>query len=299
MVRNKRRKIILSCIFVTIFASVGAAEQTEEFKKLYEYYKTNYNFYAIPDTVYTIEGELKLPEGYTYKNSKEIDSYTDWVSNFPLWHKYKHIGMWKGTKQYDATEISRAIHLPWSGRSFAEYSIPLRMLGEYLFQIGQKDKFVVEPKGGETLSYKKWLEAKPVFDFRGNVIWKDDLPKSESDDEYYKYMLFTLQNSSYGGLMKNCNQVESSQVQAGDMFIASDDTGNKGAVYVILRLISNQNDSTLFLVGTGCEEACDFHIPLLTAKRDEPWVSQVTLEAINSEFKKSGFYRFKIFDKEQ
>ena len=299
MVRNKRRRLILSVIYLSVMTSVVTAEQTDEFKKLYEFYKTNYNFYAIPDTVYTIESEFKLPEGYSYKNSKDIDSYSDWVSNFPLWHKYKHIGMWKGTKHFDATEVSRAIHLPWSGRSFTEFSIPLRMLGEYLFETGQKDKLVVEPKGGETLTYQKWLEAKPVFDFRGNVIWKDGYPKSESDDEYYKYLLFAMQNSSYTGLLKNCNPVESSQVQAGDMFIASDDTGNIGAVYVILRLIFDQNDSTLFLVGTGCEEACDFHIPLLTAKRDEPWVSQVTLEAINAEFTKSGFYRFKIFDKEQ
>ena len=294
MVRNKRQLVVLTMICLLIGATYAQSEQTEEFKKLYQYYKTHYNFYAIKDTVYTIDTEFQLPEGYRYDYSTEIDSYTDWITNFPIWHKYKHIGLWKGTKHLDATEVSRAVHLPWFGNTFTDFAIPIRLAGEYLFQLNQKDKLILAPPQGDTLTYDRWLEANPAFTYKGDIIWKDGNPKLDTEDEYYKYLIFCMQSATYAGLMKNCEPVESGQVQAGDMFIATDDTGKKGAVYVILRLIFDENDHTLFLVGTGCEEACDFHIPLLTEKRDIPWVSENLLQELTRGFETKGFYRFKF-----
>lgn len=292
MGRNEKI-IILVLILISIFISSAFAEQTDDFKKLYQFYKKNYNFYAIPDTVYPIETELKIPEGYSLPPWKDITVYSEWVSRFPLWHRYKGVGNWKRMEQMKPDQIARAVHLPWEGTSFKDFAIPIRILGEYYFQYDRRHELKISPPVGEIMTYDKWLNGKPAYTYKGDLIFKDDVKKEDTEKEYYKFLQFCMNNSDYKSLAADCNQVEDTKIKPGDLFIAYDDSGKQGLTYVILCLISNGEGNTLYLVATGCPEACDFHIPLIKPDRDAPWVTIDEIRAQNTSYKNSGFFRFK------
>lgn len=292
----KRKIIVTTVIIIFSIPFLSNAERTEEFEKLYEFYKMNYNFYSIPDTVFTIEGEFELPDGYQHPQISNKSNYSDWVSLFPLWYKLKGVGNWKGQQKFKAEEISRAIHLPWIGPSFRDFAIPVRMLGEFCLQNSYHNSIAIEPKAGELMTFEKWLSHKPAYDSRGNLFFKPSNQKEATETEYYRFLQFCMENSNYRSLANSCDLIENSQVQPGDMFISFDDTGKKGAVLIILHLIFSNSGDTLYLVGTGCELACDFHIPKIKGNRNNPWVTLQEIKTVDTTYEHSQFYRFKTIN---
>ena len=285
--------IKIVCILMLSLSTIVSAEQTDDFKKLLEEYKSNYNFYSIKDTLYTIQTEYQLPENYEYAKYKEKSSYASWISNFPIWHQYKSVGNWKGSKHFNYDEVSRVVHLPWQGPAFKSVGIPVRLLGEYYFQFNKRFSFEIIPQGGEILTYTKWLNGKPAYNHRKEVLFKDDILKEDTESEYYRYLLFCMQNVSYESIANSCDSVLSSEVQAGDMYIGYDATGKKGKLFVVLRLIKSDSGDILYLVANGCPDACDFHIPNINSDRQNPWIKIEQLQDLTSEFNNSTFYRFK------
>lgn len=281
------------CIFILIFSSTISAEQTDEFKKLLEDYKSQYKFYSIKDTMYRIQTEFELPDGFSYIELKNDSSFPYWVSNFPIWHQFKAVGHWKGNKVFEHDEVSRVIHLPWQGPTFKDVAIPIRILGEYEFQFNNRFDFQVMPKKGEMLTYQKWLNGKAAYNHRGEVLFKDDIVKEDTENEYYLYMLFCMQNINFESVAKSCDTVALNAVQAGDMFIGYDKTGNKGKLLIIFRLISNESGDIMYLVANGCPEACDLYIPKINNDRDIPWITFEQLQKLTEEYDNSRFYRFK------
>ncbi len=273
--------------------STAFAEQTKEFKQLMESYKARYNFYSIKDSLYTIDSELSLPKGFSYVELQDSSAFPFWVANFPIWHQYKSVGHWKGGKAFEYDEVSRVIHLPWRGPAFKDVAVPVRILGEYNFQFDNRFAFQVMPKKGKVLTYKKWLAGKPALTNRGEVLFKDDMEKDDTENEYYKFLLFCMQNVNYESIAKSCDTVKVDDVQPGDMFIAYDKTGKKGKLYIIFHLIRNKSGTIMYLAANGCPEACDLYIPKFTEDRNNPWIDFEQLHSLTKEYTNSSFYRFK------
>ena len=292
MVRIKRIIIISFC--VVSISSVLHAEQTEQFKKEFAEVKTHYNFFSIKDSMYTMQSELVLPKGFKYIEPKDTLSYEYWLAHFPIWHQYKSIGTWKGGKAFNYDEVSRAVHLPWKGPVFKDVAIPVRILGEYRFQYKQKDKFQILPTKGEMLTYEKWLHGKPAFSHLGDVIFRDDTLKTDTEEEYYKYMLFCMQNVSFESVARSCDSIPSNELQAGDMYIGYNEKGKDGKLFIIMNVISNKAGDKMYLVANGCPEACDMHIQKFNEDRDNPWIDIKRLQSLTDEYEFSNFYRFKL-----
>ena len=291
-------KLKLSILLILVFSiSVHLkAEQTDEFKKLYDSYKSKYNFYSIKDTLYKIQSEYTLPEHYSHVDSKDTSSYTYWISNFPIWHQYKSVGNWKGSKHLKHDEVSRVVHLPWTGPSFKDVAIPLRLLGEFYFQTNKRFDLKVYPKKGELLTYEKWLHGKVVYNHKGELLFNDDLLKDDTEEEYYRYLVFAMQNLNYKSIAKSCDTVALSELQAGDMYIAYNSTGKKGKLFIVLHLIENKAGDVMYLIANGCPDACDFHIQKFNEDRDNPWVTKEQLEELTNDFEINNFYRYKTIE---
>ncbi len=289
-------KITLFLILIFTVFSPLKAEQTDEFKKLFESYTTRYNFYSIPDTLYRIQTEFTLPKNFSHVDPPDTTSYSFWISNFPIWHQYKPVGNWKGKKYLTYEEVSRVVHLPWTGPSFKDVAIPIRLYGEFFFQIHNRFALKIYPKKGEILSYEKWLNGSPVYNHRGELFFNDDLQKEDTEKEYYKFLIFSMQNVNYQSIAKSCDSVASTDVQAGDMYIATDSTGKKGQLFIILHLIANQDGATMYLVANGCPDACDFHIQKFNEDRDNPWITIEQLLERTKEFDVANFYRYKSIE---
>ena len=164
---------------------------------LYEWYQKHYDFIGMKDTIFTFETECEMPEGYRRPDSADLTPFQNWVSHFPLWHRWKPVGIWKGGKAYEADEISRAVHLPWQGRYFKDFAIPLRILAEFLrYQHCEFDLSVI-PILGDTLRYEDWLKGEPAYTGRGEVFFKPSKRREHDPSEFYRFLALCLRNTSY------------------------------------------------------------------------------------------------------
>jgi len=254
---------LIICVSI-IFLAVAYGDEGRQPETLRDWYLKTYDFYSIKDTVFTFETEFEMPVGYRRPDSADLTPFQNWVSHFPLWHRWKPVGIWKGGKAFEADQISRVVHLPWKGPVFRDYAIPLRILAEFLRYHQCEFDLHVIPKLGDTLRYEDWLKGKPVYTGIGKVFFK------------------------------NCDSIKDNEIAPGDLFIAHDEKGRTGSVYVVINMLVNDEGKKLYIVATGCSEACDFHIPLFNNNRNYPWITVERIRSLGSGMARSGFFRFRI-----
>ncbi len=258
------------------------------------WYHQHYPFISMTDSIYTVESEFRFPESFTRPDSSELNHYQNWVAHLPLWHRYKSVGIWKGGKAYEFGEVSRVVHIPWRGPVFTDVGFPLLFLAEYLRYRNREPELTIVPRAGDTLDYITWLESKLVRDGRGHVKFIPGEKRDTSVYEYYQFLSAAMRNSTYASLAANCDSLSVAELAPGDMLIGHDEKGRHGCAYVILNVVQNKADERCFIVGTGCVEACDFHIPLFGSDRDYPWIAAEELEQLAASYPQKGFFRFKI-----
>jgi len=287
-------RVATALLTVLSVAGSAAAQQPEDTAEILKWYYQHYPFVTMEDTIYTFETEFVLPDGFHRPDSSELTPFQNWVSHFPLWHRWKPVGHWKGGKQYEKDEISRAVHLPWKGERHTDKTIPVRILGEWLFYRQREPELRVVPKSGTTLRYEDFLGGELRFNNRMEPFFQPSEPRPPSPREYYRFLMTCLDLTSYGSLVANCDTVAVGDLSPGDLFIAHDETGRQGRVYIVLVKLVNDRGDRLFAIACGCEEACDFHIPLLTKDRDQPWVTVAQIEQLAEVYTHRGFFRLRI-----
>jgi hypothetical protein len=282
----------------TASGGVPIQQTSDEVEKdslsLVDRYKQRYDFISMEDTIYTFESEFEMPDGYRRPDSADLSSFQNWVSHFPLWHRWKPVGIWKGGKAYERDEISRVVHLPWQNRNFRDCAIPLRILAEFLRYRQREIDLYIIPDLGDTLRYAQWLRGKAVYGGRGEVIIQPDEPREPSPNEYYRFLDFCMKNTTYKSLAANCDSIAESLAAPGDLFIAHDEAARTGCVYVIMNMLVNDAKEKLYVVATGCSEACDFHIPLFNENRNNPWITIEQIRSLGADLPYAGFFRFKV-----
>lgn len=290
-------RIVASILIVfisIIFLTVAYGEEGSQPETLRDWYLKTYDFYSIKDTVFTFETEFEMPVGYRRLDSADLTPFQNWVSHFPLWHRWKPVGIWKGGKAFEADQISRVVHLPWKGPVFKDYAIPLRILAEFLrYRHCEFDLHVI-PKLGDTLRYEDWLKGKPVYTGIGKVFFKPSEPREPSPFEYFRFLDLCMRNTSYLSLAENCDSINDNEIAPGDLFIAHDEKGRTGSVYVVINMLVNDEGKKLYIVATGCSEACDFHVPLFNNNRNYPWITVEGIRSLDSGMARSSFFRFRI-----
>jgi len=290
------RRIILITLLFTILTSTfcfGGNNPPEDID--FQWYKKHYDFIVFEDTFYTYEGEFVIPEGFHRPDSASLTPFQYWVSHFPIWHATKSVGGWGGWKKYEFREICRAVHLPWQSRFFKDCSIILRMAAEYLrLNHREYDLKVIPQKGGELLTYEKWLGGKPLYDSHKVLSFLITESRDSSVYEFYKYLKLCMKNTNYQSLVKNCDTLPVSELAPGDLYIGYNEKDNDGFTYIIMNLFVNDNGEKIYTIATGCPHACDFHMPLVNDDKNNPWltVQQITDYVTETDF--SGFFRLKI-----
>jgi len=283
-------------VAVILLISGSVAAQTAG-QDLNHQYRQTYDFISMKDTIFTFESEFILPDGYHYTDSSELTPYQNWIAHIPIWHRYKPVGHWKGKKMYEADEVCRPIHIPWTGQQYTEANFPLRILAEFLRYRHREAAFGFQPDKGEPLDYSAWLSGAPAYNNRGVPILLPKPARKANDTEFYKMLHFCMQNNNYRSLAANCDPVTVDDLAPGDMYIAHDSLGNTGYALVIMNRIEDKQGKRLYTVGTGCLEACDFHIPLVNDDRDNPWLNAQEISQMGGgQLGAVGFYRFRIID---
>ncbi len=289
MIRSGLVVIILTLSFTT-----AEAQNSSDVSPLLKWYYDNYPFMTMKDTVYTFESEFIFPEGFRRPDADELTPFQNWISRFPLWHQWRGVGYWKGGKMYEYEEISRPIHLPWRNSYFTDNTIPLRILAEWLYYTNRFSAFRIIPKAGDTLRFEDFLGGELRYNNRMEPFFVPGEKREPSPREFYKFVALCMQMTTYRSLAANCDPIAPSELRPGDLIIAEDETGRKGRVYIIMLMLVNNSGEKRYVVGCGCQEACDFHIPLLTDDRHRPWLETKDLKKLGDDYIKSGFYRLRI-----
>ena len=285
--------IQLSLLLIICFVLV-AESRAETGEQMAAASAEKYPFFTMKDTAFSFEGEFILPEGYRYLDSTELTPYQYWISGFPLWHRYKPVGMWKGRKQFEADEISRAVHLPWKGPSFRDVGFPIYIISEYLRHLHQESNFTVIPHFGDTLDYPTWLHSKMTLSGTGAVRLIPVEQRDSSVYEYFKLLDVAMRHSTYKSLATNSDSISVDDIAPGDLLIGHDERGREGSVYFVLNMIVNDSGENLYCVATGCPEACDFHIPLVNLDRDNPWIDTDRMFKLISDYPFYGVFRWRL-----
>ncbi len=284
-----------SVLAATCLLTAGSilGEKNPDDSGLIAFYRQHYPFATMKDTIYTFQSEFALPEGYRQPDSSQLTAFQNWVANFPLWHRYISVGNWKGSKAFAYDEISRPVHLPWRGMDFKDKAIPIRILAEFLHYQGREFDLRILPPTGDTLRYEKFLGGRLRYTSRREPFFEQEVEREPSLSEFYRFMKVCIYSTTYANLPANCDSVAADDLKPGDLFVAHDERGATGVVYVVMHLLVSEKGPRLYAVATGCSDACDFHIPLLTEDRNEPWITADQIRSLANGLPFSGFFRFR------
>ncbi|MEA3296547.1 MAG: DUF4846 domain-containing protein, partial [candidate division Zixibacteria bacterium] len=192
---------------------VGANISAES--EIVQWYHQHYPFISMKDSIYTFRSEFKIPDDFNQPDSSQLTDYQNWVANFPLWHQWKPIHIWKGMLKYKAEEISRGVHLPYRGQDFKDYAIPVAMLAEYLHYRNRESELCIFPRKGDILRYNEWLRGKLRYKAHGEVFIEPGEEKDTSIFEYYRFAHMCMANTSYESLARNCDSVAARELLPG------------------------------------------------------------------------------------
>ena len=287
-------RAVIFLLLLIMCGGIVAAQDSTDVPEILQWYYDHYPFVTMTDTIFTFESEFVWPDGFHRPDSSEQTPFQNWVSHFPLWHQWTSVGSWKGGKQYAYDKISRPIHLPWKGSRFNDKSIPIRIWGEWLHYNNRGAELKVLPKAGDTLRYEDFLSGDLVYNNRMEPFFKPTEPRQPSDREFYSFLMCCIDHTDYRSLAANSVSIKPDELMPGDLLIAQNETGRKGRVYIVMLKVVNDKGDKRYVVGCGCEEACDFHIPLLTEDRHKPWVTLAEIEQLAPDYPQRGFYRLRI-----
>ncbi len=285
----RRLRIVMAVAALAVGA--GAADRAGSGD--IDYYLEHYPYISFRGKVYTAETEFTFPEGYARVDSTDLTPYQYWVSHLPLWHHARPAARIRGIK-YDTSEIARPIHFPWRSSRFFDYTIPVQLLVEYALSAGTLNEFEWWPIAGDTLTWSRFLSSQAVT-YRGTELQlRPSEPRDSTSKELDAFVDLCARWTHHQSLADNCVRVADSPPLPGDFFIATDSTGRKGRVYVVVTALRNDNGDYLYTVATGCDDKCDFHIPRFNESRENPWVDRARIEQLGQGWPRSGFYRPRV-----
>jgi len=288
------KRLILTLLVSLLMSMTVSGQDNVDTMSINYRYKQIYGFVTMPDTIYTFEGEFTVPTGFRHPDSSELTKFQNYVANFPLWHRFAPVGSFYGKRMFERQEISRPVHFPYSGPAFIDRAEPIRILAEYLHDQKREFELKVVPNSGDTMTFIKWIVNDITYGPNRTVQFVPGESKDPSLKEYYTFMRFCLENTTYRSLAFNCDSITTAEVRPGDLFVAHTDDGKKGVVFVIMHMIENMSGEKLYAVATGCERACDFHIPLFNNDKNNPWISTRQITDLGSNFSQKGFLRLKF-----
>ena len=201
----------------------------------------------------------------------ESDSFPDYVRYLPLKEIGSSVRSWNNTIIHEASEIHAVIDwkLPDKVQQCADVAIRLR--AEYLREHNRINKIRFKSLSGNSIDYTKWLNGRYALNSSGSRIEyrKSQHAKSDTDEEFEKYLHFVMMYANSSSLARDLTTVEESELLPGDIYIQPDPTGRGGIghVSVILDMCENTDGERLYLFGYGFIPAQDFHLPLPSSEQ--------------------------------
>ncbi|MBU1651091.1 hypothetical protein KKA00_02630 [bacterium] len=287
-----RAPAIIIALLLSLASNLPA--QSLETERDFDWYKERYPFMKLRGTLFTFETEFEWPRGFRRPDSTSLTAYQFWVSHFPLWHRDKDVTAYTRGKVFDAEEVSRVVHLPWRVARLTDCAVPVQLLAEYHWWRRTVSEWVFLPIRGDTLRYDDFLKSEVIYQPRKTVRLRAAEERTDSEDEFNRFVDLCAMNTDYQSLAAGGDSISMERLAPGDLFIARDEKGRRGQVWVVLCMLINDDGDRLYAVGTACPETCAFHIPLFNDNRKYPWLTAESISKLGGDFPQSGFFRPRI-----
>jgi hypothetical protein len=92
-----------------------------------------------------------------------------------------------------------------------------------------------------------------------------------------------VRNSTYKTLAANSTPITPEEFLPGDLMVSRDTVGYQGKVWIVMCVAENAGGDRRYIVGTGCDDVCDFHIPLFNNEKNYPWLTLDQVKALAPE----------------
>ena len=261
----------------------------------YEWYRSRYLYMGDWGKAFTVESEFMWPAGATRPDSSSLTPFQFWVSHMPLWHYGRGVSSVRKGAVYAPSQISRAVRFPWRSSELTDRAIPLQILAEFLLMGNRRDQFRPITKASDTLDYGRFLKSSFSYGPRENIVFQNASSRSDTITEFNSFFNLCAVNTTYRSLTLNADSIPLEAIMPGDVIVAQNESGTSGTAHVVLVRLNRPNGESFFLIATGCEFACDFHVPLFNAGRREfPWLTLEQLTALGAEYPRRGAYRLRV-----
>lgn len=271
---KKSKKILLMILMLTLITSCKTIENDEDSQSsinLPVEKKDKKKISYINPEGETIKDRHLTPEGYT-RVKVDKDSFGDFLRNQRLKPYGEKALYYDGREKTKGGVYDSVIDVEIGDRDLHQCADAVMLLrGEYLYSVGKYEDISFNFVSGFKAEYKKWMEGYRIKVDGNNVSYYKATEKSNTYEDFRKYMNIVMAYASTLSLEKELTPVKIEDIEIGDVFIIA---GSPGHAVIVVDMAINDDNEKIFILAQSYMPAQQTQI--LINPMDEnisPWYS--------------------------
>lgn len=271
---KKSKKILLVILMLTLITSCKTIQNDEKSQS-----KTNLPIeekdkkrisYINPEGQTIIERHL-TPKGYI-RVGVDKDSFGDFLRNQKLKTYGEKALYYDGREKTKGGVYDSVIDVEIGDRDLHQCADAVMLLrGEYLYSIGKYEDISFNFVSGFKAEYRKWMEGYRIKVDGNNVSYYKATEKSNSYEDFRKYMNMVMAYASTLSLEKELKPVDIEDIKIGDVFIIG---GSPGHAVIVVDMAINDDNEKIFILAQSYMPAQQTQILINPMDEDiSPWYS--------------------------
>jgi len=241
----------------------------------------------------TLKTRFNTPNGYK-RDSLQANSFGYYLQNYPLKEHGKKVHLFNGDLK-NRQDVHIAIFDISVGKRDLQQcaDATMRLRADYLYEQEKYDSIRFNFTNGFDAKYSKWRNGQRISVKGNKVSWYGGGTKSDSRDNFDKYLTMVFSYAGTLSLAKEMKKVTVNDLQIGDVFIQG---GSPGHAVIVVDIAKNDNGEKMFLLAQSYMPAQEIHVLKNFSDRDHsPWYNAKSLEQISTpewNFTKNDLRRF-------
>lgn len=224
----------------------------------------------------TLDERFGAPEGYT-KDEYQEESFGAFVRGYSMQKDGAKVQLYDGGKKFNQSSVAAVFSMTLGERDLQQCADSvIRMYAEYFYEKQEYERMNFHFVNGFECSYSKWMEGYRILVNGNDVSWQNSAQKDNSSESLEKYLNTVFSYASTISLNQECEEVDFSEVQIGDVFI---EAGSPGHVVMVVDVCTNKRGEKAVLLAQGYMPAQEFHVIRNPRHKDDPWYYQEELES--------------------
>ncbi len=260
---------------LSVISKVPASENTD-----IQQIEDPYGVYPRYDPSSSVRKSNPAPEGYSSVLADSVSGFGIWLRNYPMRGAKEPLTTNFGTFLADATVIGGVLDVPTTSPGGNARGILYPLMHEYAKVTHREMELNYQGMGLDSVSLFQYMTGNySTNSNRTKYFWKEGEEKTLDEDLMKRFTEFLRTITSYKSLIRDCQEIEESEVLPGDLFIQADTTSREdqhlAVVLDVATLSANSEHSAvppilrdknkvpyerIFLFGNSLTPATSFHI---------------------------------------